>query len=91
MSVVGLCVCVCVYIFLCNAVGSWLWPCLIVPSVLTRTFDVPTRTPKAVVCTASAPGAAPATWRDGGWQGLAQLGPQLRNACFPPPFVLMGC
>lgn len=82
-------VCVCVYIFLCNSVGSWLWQCLIVPSVLTRTFNVPTGARKAIVPTASALRAVPASLRDGGWQGLAQLGPQLRDARFPPPFVLM--
>lgn len=81
--------CVCVYIFLCNSVGSWLWQCLIVPSVLARTFKVPTGAWKAIVSNTSALHAAPDTPRDGGWQGLAQLGPQLWDACFPPPFVLM--
>lgn len=81
--------CVCVYIFFCNSVGSWLWQCLIVPSVLTRIVNVPTGAWKAIVSSASAPWAAPAALRGGGWQGLAQLGPQLWDACFPPPFVLL--
>lgn len=78
--------CVCVYIFLCNSVGSWLLQCLIVPSVLTSMFNVPTRAWKAIVSTAHTPKAAPAMLRDGGWQGLVQLGPQLQDACFPSPF-----
>lgn len=59
------------------------------PSALTGAFNVPDGAWKAIVPTASAPQVAPAALRDGGWQGLAQLGPQLWDACFPPPFLLM--
>lgn len=64
-----------VYIFLCDSAGSRLRRCLIVPSVLTRRFGVPSEARRPIVPAACTPRAAPAGTRGGRRQGLTRRGP----------------